>query len=149
MEYLTQALDLHRRADDRNNEVEALRVIAATHRDAGRHGVALEVAEQAVTLARDAADLRFETLALNTLATVYARLGDFPPAVDRHRQARRTARDVGGRIGANHQAPQQRPAGHAATPRAPAPGQRSRPACRKRAAGRQAAGRVEARGSAP
>ena len=43
------------------------------------------------------ADLRFETQALNTLATVYARLGDFPPAIDRHRQALRIAREVGDR----------------------------------------------------
>jgi tetratricopeptide (TPR) repeat protein len=97
MEYLTEALDLHRRTGDRNNEVETLRVLAATHLDAGRHGVALEVAERAVALAREAADLRFETLALNTLATVYARLGDFPPAVERHRQALRIARDIGDR----------------------------------------------------
>jgi DNA-binding SARP family transcriptional activator/tetratricopeptide (TPR) repeat protein/transcriptional regulator with XRE-family HTH domain len=95
--YLDEALALHRGIGDRRNEADTLRVLAAAHRDAGRHDTALDLAEAALALARATEERRFEVPALSTLATVHARLGHRDGAYDHHHRALALAREIGDR----------------------------------------------------
>jgi tetratricopeptide (TPR) repeat protein len=96
LDTLTQALALHREFGDRNREADTLRILAAVHRDAGRHTEALDLATTALALARETGNRPNEAEALNTLATVHDRLGRLREALDGQRQALDLAREIGG-----------------------------------------------------
>jgi len=64
------------------------------HRDAGRHDLALELANEAVALARDVSDRRVEADALNTLATVHRCQARLSQAVGHHERALHLAQEA-------------------------------------------------------
>jgi DNA-binding SARP family transcriptional activator/tetratricopeptide (TPR) repeat protein len=95
--HLACALDLHRQAGKDN--ADALRVMAALHRDAHRNAEAVECAQAAVALAGGAEhDPRTEAHALVTLGTIRHQLGQHEAAIDLHRRAFGLSTETGNRF---------------------------------------------------
>ncbi len=74
IDYLVEALALHRQVGDRRNEADTLRILACVHRDRGDYHTALAFATDALDAARAAEDLNSECAALGALGTVRSRL---------------------------------------------------------------------------
>jgi tetratricopeptide (TPR) repeat protein len=82
-----RALDVHRAAQDRPGEAEALRELGFVHWRAEAHGTALGYAREALALHRQLGDVAGEASALHNLAEIHRSLGSPRQAVEWYEQA--------------------------------------------------------------
>ncbi|MCW6010651.1 tetratricopeptide repeat protein [Micromonospora sp. CPCC 205371] len=102
VEYASEALDLCHRSGMTLDEALAHDTLAAIHRDAGRHELALTHARAAHRPLRDHPLTHAQAVVLHTLGTVYSRLGEYRRAVGAHEQALELAQQDAMRYRAAH-----------------------------------------------
>jgi CHAT domain-containing protein/tetratricopeptide (TPR) repeat protein len=94
-----EALELYRRATDRNGEAQTLSNIGEVYWLLGETRKALEKYSEALSIRRAVGDRIGEAETLNNLGTIYWSMGDMHKALDKHSEALPIRRAVGDRIG--------------------------------------------------
>jgi CHAT domain-containing protein/tetratricopeptide (TPR) repeat protein len=94
-----EALDLYRRATDRNGEAQTLRNIGAIYFSLGEMRKALEMFNEALPIRRAVGDRRGEAETLSDIGVVYRELGETQKALEKHNEALPIRRVVGDRRG--------------------------------------------------
>jgi CHAT domain-containing protein/predicted negative regulator of RcsB-dependent stress response len=94
-----EALELYRRATDRNGEAQTLNNIGEVYESLGENQKALEKYNEALPLRRAVGDRQGEAITLSNLGSVYDTLGDKQKALERYNEALPISRAVGDRKG--------------------------------------------------
>jgi len=82
-----EALELYRRATDRNGEAQTLNNIGVVHRSLGEMQKALEKYNEALPLRRAVGDRSGEAQTLNNIGSVYYSLGELQKALEKYNEA--------------------------------------------------------------
>src|SRR6266498_2553470 len=99
IEKYTEALELYRRATDRNGEAQTLNNIGVVYASLGEMQKALEKYNQALPIRRAVGDRRGEAETLNNIGAAYGALGETRKALEKHNEALPISRAVGDRRG--------------------------------------------------
>jgi CHAT domain-containing protein/Tfp pilus assembly protein PilF len=94
-----EALDLYRRATDRNGEAQTLNNIGVVYDSLGEMQKALEKYNEALPIRRAVGDRRGEAETLNNIGAVYYALGETRKALEKYNEALPISRAVGDRSG--------------------------------------------------
>src|SRR5262245_48334401 len=94
-----EALELYRRATDRNGEAVTLNNIGVVYRSLGETQKALEKYKEALPLRHEVGDRKGEAVTLRNIATVYRLLGEMQKALENFNEALPLCRAVGDRKG--------------------------------------------------
>jgi len=94
-----EALELYRRATDRNREAQTLNNIGVVHRSLGEMQKALEKYNEALPLRRAVGDRSGEAQTLNNIGSVYYSLGELQKALEKYNEALPLRRAAGDRSG--------------------------------------------------
>src|SRR5262245_10683089 len=94
-----EALELYRRATDRNWEAQTLNNIVWVHQELGEAQKALEKYNEALPLWRAVGDRRGEANTINDIGMVYRSLGEMQKALEKYNEALPLWRAVGDRRG--------------------------------------------------
>jgi tetratricopeptide (TPR) repeat protein len=94
-----EALDLYRRATDRNGEAETLNDIGVAYQLLGETRKALEKFNEALPIWREVGDRSGEASTLNNIGLVYDSLGERQNALEKYNEALPIRREVGNRSG--------------------------------------------------
>ena len=94
-----EALELYRRASDRNGEAQTLNNIGEVYWSLGETQKALEKYNEALPLRRAVGDRRGEADTLNNIGAVYRSLGEMQKALEKYNEALPLRRAVGDRRG--------------------------------------------------
>src|SRR5262245_38614938 len=92
-----EALDLYRRAGDRNWEADTLNNIGLVYRALGEMQKALEMYNEALPIRRAVGDRRGEAITLNNIGLVYRSLGEMQKALENYNEALSIFRTAGDR----------------------------------------------------
>src|SRR6266511_343541 len=99
IEKYTEALELYRRATDRNGEAQTLNNIGVVYASLGEMQKALEKYNQALPIRRAVGDRRGEAETLNNIGAAYGALGETRKALEKHNEALPIWRAIGDRSG--------------------------------------------------
>jgi len=94
-----EALELYRRASDRNREAQTLNNIGEVHWSLGEMRKALEKFNEALPIRRAIGDRRVEAITLNNIGAVYWSLGDMQKALEKFNESLPISWAVGDRSG--------------------------------------------------
>jgi CHAT domain-containing protein/tetratricopeptide (TPR) repeat protein len=94
-----EALELYRRATDRNGEAQTLNNIGGVYWSLGEMQKALEKYNEALPIRRAVGDRRGEAETLNNIGAAYGALGETRKALEKHNEALPIWRAVGDRSG--------------------------------------------------
>jgi tetratricopeptide (TPR) repeat protein len=97
--YLTEALDIAKRLNDRRDEGAALANLGVIYLDTGQSGRAIEYFEKSLAVARETKNRHAEGIALTNLGNAYLRLGQTKGAIGYGEQALTIHREIGDRRG--------------------------------------------------
>ena len=103
-----EALELYRRASDRNGEAQTLNNIGVVYWSLGEMQKALEKYNEALPLRRAIGDRSGEAETLNNIGAVYWSLGEMRKALEKYNEALPIRRAVGDRSGEAHNTQQHR-----------------------------------------
>src|SRR5262249_41298023 len=99
IEKYQEALELYRRASDRNGEAQTLNNIGVVYRSLGEMQKALEKYNEALPILRAVGDRNGEAITLNNIGLVYWSLGETQKALEKYNEALPILRAVGDRNG--------------------------------------------------
>jgi CHAT domain-containing protein/Tfp pilus assembly protein PilF len=94
-----EALELYRKAADRNGEADTLNNLGLVYLSLGETRKALDKLNEALPISREVGDRRGEADTLNNLGLVYQSLGETRKALDKLNEALPIRREVGDRSG--------------------------------------------------
>src|SRR5262245_20506783 len=94
-----EALELYRRATDRNGEAQTLNNIGEVYQSLGEAQKALEKYNEALSLSRAIGARGVEAVTLNNIGAVYWTLGETQKALEKHNEALPVFQAVGNRSG--------------------------------------------------
>jgi CHAT domain-containing protein/tetratricopeptide (TPR) repeat protein len=93
------ALELYRKATDRNGEAKTLNIIGEVHGLLGEMWKAVEKFDEALPIWRRVGDRRSEAYTLTNIGGVYRSLGEMQKALEKYNEALLIGREVGDRNG--------------------------------------------------